>query len=816
MSQKIIIVGYYDHSNLGDELFRLAFQNLLSGHTLTFVDVDQLQSYNAFQYDVIILGGGDVVNNYFIDKVWAWLNKFKSGIRCYAYSIGIPFPSCITDGKVSLFDYVICRNREDMPALKAKLGAYNVEYLPDFVFSLDVKKKPIKVKNKICVSLARQCCREQKVFDKLVILLGNLCQNYEVVMIPFNTNAENINENDIKVAMDLKEKVPLLNVITETLSMKEVIRHYKESKFVLCMRLHSHVLSIMANTPFVSLYSTRKVKNMIYDYSLEEYSTPMILDCKFCKNVGCPSCQQMCGTPVDFDLLSVEENIRNVITNDNVVRKMFKGIADANASMLANATFDLTRERTSAPFFINDKIMADRKAKIVNMIINYVTKADVTTPDVEMLKTGSVLDFLLKYDVTDLGLVADDVTRLICLDIAGTDYPDVHFGLRQQILTPFFRLYDSLHYLLSLQYNTGFVRKEIISPTGPFNMNHVFQETLKNYHYGGWMYAMDGIYKNLHNPNGMIFDGMVDKTFHWNNDFYQRIGMIPYTQNWAGIVHHSTNKDFSPYNCCNLLTNPNFLASLPYCKCLFTLSMTLRDWFIQELKKIGFDTPVVALVHPTPVPTKFFTFNAFKCNEDRKIALIGGWYRRVYSIYELHTNLHKCQIVGDKMLNYVLPADFSFDHILDYASTPDEQDQHGGCGKSKNKYLIQMVETLKKNHNSVTIIPKLSNLDYDYFLSENIVFLELIDASASNTILECLMRNTPILINKLPAIVEMLGPQYPFYYEDLDEAHDKADDLKLIEKTTDYLRNMNKNRFDIKTFINAIKYTPYLNDVTKF
>lgn len=818
MSQKIIIVGYYDHSNLGDELFRLAFEKLLNGHTLTFVDVDQLLNYNAFNYDAIVLGGGDVVNDYFIDKVWTWINKFKSGIRCYAYSVGIPFPSAINDGKINLFDYVVCRNREDMPALKSKLGAYNVEYLPDFVFSLDVKKKAIKVRNKVCVSLARQCCRDKKVFDKLVILLNNLSQNYEVVMIPFNTNTENINENDIKIAMDLKEKVPLLNVIQETLSMKEVIRHYKESKFVLCMRLHSHVLSIMANTPFVSIYSTRKVKNMIYDYSLEEYSTPMILDCKYCKNVpgGCASCNQMCGTPVDFDLLSVEENIRNVIANDNVVRKMFKGIADANASMLANATFDVTRERDSAPFFINNTIMTERKTKIVNAIIKYVTKAEGNPSDIKMLKEESVLKFLLKYNVGNLNLIADDICKMICLDISGTADPAFLYGLRQQILTPEYSLFDSLHYLLSLQYSTGYVRKEIINPSGPFNMLALPNDALRSYHYGGWSFVMDNMYKKLHNPNGIMLDAFVDRSFHWENDYLERVGILPYKSNWAGFIHHhASDNGYSPYNCVNLLKKPNFLKSLDYCKCLFVMATSLKEWLVQELNKIGYDIPIVVLTHPTPTPTKLFTFNSFKINTNRKILEIGAWLRNSYSIYQLNTDLHKVKIKGTKMENNVLPPGFSFDKILNYGMGQDEGNQHSGC-LVYNKYIEGMVKMLKENDASVEIVEKLSNLDYDFILSENIIFLDLVDIVTSNTVIEAIVRNTPILINKLPGTVELLGEKYPFYYENLYQAREMSNDLKLIEKTTDYLRSMNKNRFDINTFINAIRYTPYLSDVTKF
>ena len=77
---------------------------------------------------------------------------------------------------------------------------------------------------------------------------------------------------------------------------------------------------------------------------------------------------------------------------------------------------------------------------------------------------------------------------------------------------------------------------------------------------------------------------------------------------------------------------------------------------------------------------------------------------------------------------------------------------------------------------------------YDALLAENIAFLQLYDAGANNTVVECIARATPLLVNPLPAIVEYLGPNYPFYYESLAEAADKAMDLDLIERTHLYLR----------------------------
>lgn len=85
-----------------------------------------------------------------------------------------------------------------------------------------------------------------------------------------------------------------------------------------------------------------------------------------------------------------------------------------------------------------------------------------------------------------------------------------------------------------------------------------------------------------------------------------------------------------------------------------------------------------------------------------------------------------------------------------------------------------MVQSLKNNHNSVEVLNDIDNEAYDVLLSRNIVFIELVDCTVANTIIECIVRNTPILINRLPAIIELLGEEYPFFYKNINEANQKV------------------------------------------
>ena len=57
----------------------------------------------------------------------------------------------------------------------------------------------------------------------------------------------------------------------------------------------------------------------------------------------------------------------------------------------------------------------------------------------------------------------------------------------------------------------------------------------------------------------------------------------------------------------------------------------------------------------------------------------------------------------------------------------------------------------------VAVVPRLSDAEYDALLSRSVVFLDLLDASGVTTVVECLARCTPVLINPLAPIREYLG-----------------------------------------------------------
>jgi hypothetical protein len=278
---------------------------------------------------------------------------------------------------------------------------------------------------------------------------------------------------------------------------------------------------------------------------------------------------------------------------------------------------------------------------------------------------------------------------------------------------------------------------------------------LYGFHRSGWRYAVDSLVP-LHNPQGVMVDMFMDRTFA--ADTRRR---TVYTSPWIGFTHVPPAVPPAIASLQSndvVLSSPEFVQSLPQCRGIFTLSSSHRDFLASRLP-----VPVETLLHPTEFPPVFWEPERFLRNQAKKIIQSGWWLRRATSIHLLDApGYHK--MVLEKM-------DVDANRRL-----REEWGQHG-IPRGRPDQVRGRVE----------VSGYLSDREYDRLLSENILFLDLIDASANNAIIECIARSTPVLVNPLPAVTEYLGTAYPFYFESLEEASAKVADPDLILKTHAYL-----------------------------
>jgi len=304
---------------------------------------------------------------------------------------------------------------------------------------------------------------------------------------------------------------------------------------------------------------------------------------------------------------------------------------------------------------------------------------------------------------------------------------------------------------------------------------------------------------------GVICDIFTDRTFLWGSWVLAEQGIIPYTSEWIGFLHHCPNEEYTPNNAQEILRSPLFRRSLPTCKGLFCLSETLASWYQKQLPGIK----VESLHHPTLFVDRFWA-------PDPHIRLInvGAWYRDPFAIYELEvpSYVDKWSLKGPRMEQYFRPDRLVLTHeqILNPTRSMNRWVYYL-CKYLQRTYslteesldldqLSPKYEALAKKLASVQVLDRVSNQEYDELFSNSVIFLRLVDASAVNTVIEAIVRNTPILINRLPALEEYLGSNYPLFYENLSEASALLTPDQL-ERAHLHLQSMDRSFLKIDHFL---------------
>jgi hypothetical protein len=279
---------------------------------------------------------------------------------------------------------------------------------------------------------------------------------------------------------------------------------------------------------------------------------------------------------------------------------------------------------------------------------------------------------------------------------------------------------------------------------------------LPDSHRSGWRYAMDAL-ACLHAPGGVVLEGFIEKKFAWGGDPGDlRNDPRPHTRPWVGFwhnpptVHDSFNRvGHAPGD---ILAGELWQESAPHCRGLFTLSRHLKRWLEARVQM-----PVCSLLHPTELPAITFSPRRYAANPHKKLIQVGWWLRRVESVWDLDVpSLEKV------VLN-------------PFPATSYQHSAEGWADYGRSADVIQLAYQ--------------DNRAYDELLAENIVFLDLYDSGANNAIVECIARQTPVLVNPLPAVIEYLGDDYPFYFTDLDEAARKAATIQTVVAAHQYLRD---------------------------
>lgn len=298
-----------------------------------------------------------------------------------------------------------------------------------------------------------------------------------------------------------------------------------------------------------------------------------------------------------------------------------------------------------------------------------------------------------------------------------------------------------------------------------------------SFHRSGWAYALDAL-KPLLTPGGVVLDPFIEATFCWDLEKNEQSGDLPYRSDWVAIVHNPPGiplwheYESAPQSIFNL---PAWQNSMPQCRGIYVFSETMRSWVRERL-----DVPVQAVVHPTEPVDQLFTMEKFLANPTRRIVQIGAWLRRLHSISRL-----KVATLKKTLLSPRPTPDPHLESLLRREAAHDPAARNA-------------------DWSSVEFLSYQAHGDYDSLLSSNLVFLDLYDTVVNNTIIECIVRRTPVICNRLPSLEELLGRDYPLFFSNLEEAAAKAEDLSLIEKAHQHLLAIPTQIFSQASFRNSV------------
>ena len=914
----VLVIGYYNHCNLGDEQYKWSIKYIINHlptykpNAIEFIDCDKLADYVVPDNTVVILGGGDVLNNYFLDKMNKKFAHLDSRPTILAFSVGIPYNSIFLQPenlkKLDIFDHIYLRTRQDIPLFSQFYDARRISYLPDAsCFLPDACNSPKPPSYYTPLNVPKPTPSSNDMYKKLYgalfslhktkkIINVNLCRhiyhpdyrsNYEtivrdlarfleeltkkgyyLVLLPFNTKptpegkTDDTNcENDILIHNDvlrhIKNHSHILNIDYE-LSLSEILSLYPFFYISLPMRFHGTLFSINAAVPMIPIYTTKKIRNALldigwtYEYVFEknEKDLPVSFNAK-----------KMMMTFLEC----ARQHTRGKILLKNQYDK-FKSYYNDEKWTLESRIFSPVKVTMDVipppPPPINQEVdslyetyfkspLAPPKTDVrfsENPIFN--KKLDENEDELINFIYNKLQAFSNEHHVEDFRNVTDPTLKnvMVCVTsyyLTGLIDSQYNHGLLDKMFLPTYNHKKEWKWVLRHYKNSD--KKKVVLPEnhqGPFNIGYIDQNDKSGVHRSGWAHVFENLvpYNNSNAP--ILLDLYADRTFHWKREIYKQIGVIPYRKPWIGFVHHTFDQTFSEYNNSVLFDCPEFLESLPMCRGIIVLSHYLKYRFEYEFSERGIEpTPIYVLTHPTETHVPHFDMNLFLKNPDKKLLHIGGWLRNIFSFYNLDLNsslmikksdmvdiprkccvpnlrellqkdrklvehsIRKVALKGKYMNNYYPPAhlDKQLSRLLSNLDLVDESDSKF-CSQTNmnNNWLKHMVEYLNGMNSKTDIMETVDNKTYDELLTNNVVFLNLVDGSAVNTLIECVVRNTPIFVNRHPAVVEILGDHYPLYYRRPEDINRMLENPVCIKMAHEHLKRIKKGLYDIYWFIESL------------
>lgn len=278
-------------------------------------------------------------------------------------------------------------------------------------------------------------------------------------------------------------------------------------------------------------------------------------------------------------------------------------------------------------------------------------------------------------------------------------------------------------------------------------------------HRSGWPYCIDAL-QPLFSPDAEVyFDDFIERSF-----LYKERVAVPYIGHpWVGVLHHPPDVPtwyMRDMRLQRLLTDEHWKSAVDSLQLIITMADNLHQWVKETWPTI----PSVVIRHPTGRPVLEWSPERFKSNPTKRAVQV-GWFLRNTALIE----------------QAAVPDWLTKTHL--------KQDNNWAA------YTYRMCHWHYKSTRELREKPQdisaLGDTDYDIFLAENVVLIEVMTAVANNAVVECIARNTPICVNRHPGPVYYLGEDYPLFYDRIEDI-ERVLTMQNILAAHQYLKSMDK------------------------
>jgi len=319
----ILIAGHFGFRNSGDEAILLSMIHdlrnsykdinfqvisgdpqltklMLGVDAISWVDIQAIR--NAVEKcSLVLLGGGGLFHDYWGFEPNTTLTSNHSGLSYFygitllskllkkplmIYAVGVgpllndvgKFYTCLSFENA---DFITVRDQESKKILeKLGINSNDIYLTADPAFGLDSKIKEIinddgqdKSNPVLCVAIRNWGflnweAEVSKALDEFIEKY-----NAKIRFLSFQ-DQENLNNNDNQAAKRIMKGIEhkdCVEIIEKSLSISEKTEIILNSDFVLGMRLHSIIFSIILGIPFIGISYDKKVGNLIKRIGLEKY-----------------------------------------------------------------------------------------------------------------------------------------------------------------------------------------------------------------------------------------------------------------------------------------------------------------------------------------------------------------------------------------------------------------------------------------------------------------------------------------------------------------------------------------------------------------